>query len=103
MKSHPFKFCYAVRNIPHIEKRDKGGEDSWSASHNLLVVADGVGGWAAHKVDPGLFSKQLTKDIHELYKFNPLRPLKDILIEAVQLNKNIGSSTAVLLKLDPKR
>ena len=56
-KGFPFKFCYAVRNIPHIEKREKGGEDAWSASPNLLAVADGVGGWAAYNVDPGLFSK----------------------------------------------
>jgi hypothetical protein len=33
------------------------------ASEKLIAVADGVGGWAAEGVDPGLFSKQLCKDI----------------------------------------
>ena len=56
-------FRYAAKNIPHITKVDKGGEDAWVASHNLLVVADGVGGWADQGVDAGLFSKQLCKDI----------------------------------------
>ena len=39
-------FRHAATNIPHIEKRDKGGEDAWVATDSLLVVADGVGGWA---------------------------------------------------------
>ena len=46
-----------------MEKRDKGGEDAWAASKSFLAVADGVGGWADRGVDPGLFSKQLTKDL----------------------------------------
>ena len=43
--------------IPHIDKRHKGGEDAYVARSDLLVVADGVGGWGEHGVDPGLFSK----------------------------------------------
>jgi protein phosphatase PTC7 len=39
-------FRYAAANIPHPSKRDKGGEDAWLAQEDLLVVADGVGGWA---------------------------------------------------------
>ena len=27
----------------------------------MLTVADGVGGWGNHGVDPGLYSKQLVK------------------------------------------
>jgi len=41
----------------------KGGEDAYAACNTLIAVADGVGGWANRGVDPGLFSKQLTKDI----------------------------------------
>jgi protein phosphatase PTC7 len=33
------------------------------ASENVLVVADGVGGWADQGVDPGLYSKKLCKII----------------------------------------
>lgn len=43
--------------IPHIQKRDKGGEDAYVAREDLLVVADGVGGWGEMGIDPGLFSK----------------------------------------------
>jgi hypothetical protein len=39
-------FRYAAINIPHDDKKHKGGEDAWVASNNLLTVADGVGGWA---------------------------------------------------------
>jgi len=49
---------------------DKGGEDAWTASSNLIVVSDGVGGWANHGVDPGLFSKQLVRDIKHLFDQN---------------------------------
>ena len=42
----PFYFDFGEKNIPHIDKRAKGGEDGWTASSSLLVIADGVGGWA---------------------------------------------------------
>lgn len=32
--------------IPHPEKAHKGGEDALFVDPKLLVVADGVGGWA---------------------------------------------------------
>lgn len=51
------KFESAVCNIPHDEKKFKGGEDAYAISPNLIAVADGVGGWADRGVDPGLFSK----------------------------------------------
>lgn len=87
---------------PHDEKVYKGGEDAFAASKTLLVVADGVGGWADHGVDPGLFSKQLCKDIQAIYDTDNMKPLKEILCEAVKLNKNTGSSTCVLASLNPQ-
>ena len=60
-------FRYGIKNIPHIDKRDKGGEDAFTATESLLVVADGVGGWGDVGVDPGLFSKQLVSIIREIY------------------------------------
>ena len=67
-----YNFCrYAASNIPHDEKLDKGGEDAWVASNNLLVVADGVGGWADQGVDPGLFSKSLVHDIKVKFDDDP--------------------------------
>ena len=88
--------------IPHPSKRHKGGEDAYVARADLLVVADGVGGWAEQGVDPGLFSKALVKDIEEEYVKNPDETLKNMLVEAVKRNPHKGSSTAVLAKLDRK-
>ena len=83
--------------IPHDDKVYKGGEDAYCVSDRLIAMADGVGGWANQGVDPGLFSKQLTKDIIILFnEFETVKSLKEILIEAVKLNENTGSSTAVL-------
>jgi len=52
-------FRYSASNIPHIEKKDRGGEDSFYASDSLLAVADGVGGWANRGIDAGRYSKSL--------------------------------------------
>ena len=57
------RFFSGVSNIPHDEKRYKGGEDAYTTIDSLIAVADGVGGWAEKGVDPGLFSKQLCRDI----------------------------------------
>ena len=63
-----FWFNGGVLVKPHDDKVFKGGEDGFAASKTLLVVADGVGGWARKGVDPGLFAKQLCKDIQRLYE-----------------------------------
>ena len=56
--------------IPHPEKVHKGGEDAFFtdskynsiySKFSILTVADGVGGWASHGIDPGLYSKELCK------------------------------------------
>lgn len=62
-KKFKYKFLHGSFMIPHPEKAYKGGEDAMYASENVLVVADGVGGWADQGVDPGLYSKKLCKII----------------------------------------
>jgi serine/threonine protein phosphatase PrpC len=52
--------------IPHDSKVHRGGEDAAAGSDTVLVVADGVGGWIKQKVDPGHYSRLLTKTILEL-------------------------------------
>ena len=96
-------FRYAASNIPHPTKVEKGGEDAWVASSNLLVVADGVGGWANRGIDSGLFSKQLVSDIKMIFDANEAQELKSVLVESVKINKNTGSSTCVLAKFDTER
>ena len=55
----PNHFQFGSHGIPHPEKAYKGGEDAYYAANSLLVVADGVGGWARRGIDPGLYSKEL--------------------------------------------
>ena len=59
--------------IKSKEKKEKGGEDAYLASSNLLVVADGVGGWESQGVDPGLYSRALIRNIKSLYTSNPAK------------------------------
>ena len=43
------------------------------------------------------------RDIHFLFGKNQAQELKQILVDAVKANKNIGSSTCVLAKFDTER
>lgn len=45
--------------IPHPEKAHRGGEDAFFNSSLLLAVADGVGGWNSHGIDPSKYSRFL--------------------------------------------
>ena len=56
--------------IPHIEKRDKGGEDAYVLSDDtsLIAVADGVGGWNRKGIDPALFSNELCGHYKTFYQ-----------------------------------
>ncbi|CDW91186.1 serine threonine family 2c [Stylonychia lemnae] len=96
-------FRHGFKMIPHIEKKYKGGEDACYADDQLLVVLDGVGGWNEVGVDPGLFTKQFIKLIEQEHKNDPNLELKILLEKALVQVTNQGSSTAVLLKIDPQR
>jgi protein phosphatase PTC7 len=70
----------------------------------VLLVADGVGGWAESGVDPALYSKRLAKIIEELVQKDSLKYIenpKALVKEAVSLNKETGSTTVCLLTLHP--
>ena len=45
-KAVSYRFIHGSHMIPHPEKVHKGGEDAMFVSNNVIVVADGVGGWA---------------------------------------------------------
>ena len=88
---------------PHYAKRAKGGEDAACLNSNLLVVADGVGGWAESGIDPAIYSKRLCAIIDTLYATKDDRYLaqpKELLIDAVNRNDEIGSCTVCLVHLD---
>lgn len=42
--------------MPHPSKLDKGGEDAYYVHDNVVAVADGVGGWTNHGIDPAIYS-----------------------------------------------
>ena len=98
-----FAFCQAElifrhgsANLPHREKRHKGGEDAYLASNDLVVVADGVGSWELDfGIDSGRFSKQLVTDIKYLFEQDPKRKMKQIIQEAVEANEEIGTTTVL--------
>jgi len=53
-------------------------------------VCDGVGGWANHGIDPGLYSKRLCKLIGDNLKKNPTSYLpnpSELLVDCVKQNK----------------
>mmetsp|Transcript_31159 Transcript_31159/g.30611 ORF Transcript_31159/g.30611 Transcript_31159/m.30611 type:complete len:115 (+) Transcript_31159:123-467(+) len=91
--------------IPHNDKKDRGGEDAYFASDRLMVVADGVGGWAKKGVNPAFFSRRLAALLGEKHQEEPGRDMKKALrsscIEAS--DEHIGSSTVVLMKFDEEQ
>lgn len=108
--SKGFRLIYGCHDLPHLKKRYKGGEDAFSVNHELLVIADGVGGWNHCGIDPALFSKELVKQVS--YSFSSLG--KAIFLEPIvekQIRKRLqlaidstismpGSSTVSLLAFD---
>ena len=56
-----------MSQIPYYKKRDRGGEDAFVISEELLTVADGVGGWNRKGVDPGIFARELSLRVWNNY------------------------------------
>ena len=100
--STKYAFKYSQYMLPRMDKKEKGGQDAILALENVLVVADGVGGWADQGIDPGLFSKQLITNIKQqliLSKEYYIEKPKKLFISAVYQTKNLGSSTLSILTL----
>ena len=57
--------------IPGPGKEGTLGEDAFFANSNIIAVADGVGGWRNHGVDPGHYSRGLCENIAKFYQQNP--------------------------------
>lgn len=89
-------------NNPKFDKRYKGGEDAYvvDKSQRLVGVCDGVGGWGEVEVCSGKFSKFLSLKLRELFEKDPMRSLKDLLVDSVKANPHGGSTTAVLAKIE---
>ena len=88
--------------IPHDEKIDRGGEDSAHVCDTIITIADGVGGWAESGVNPGLFSKMLTREIRDIHLLNPSFSTRELTVIAHQKAAKTfeGSATSVTLKVE---
>ena len=97
-------FVHKTVIIPHDEKKYRGGEDAAATSSHLLVVADGVGGWANSNVNPGLYSRLLTKSVVDLGTKNTSMPLMELVHAAnwIAADQHLGSATCTTLKLTGK-
>ena len=97
-------FHFGSHVIPHPDKVEKGGEDAFYASKNLIAVADGVGGWNNQGVDPSKYSKTLCSGIGTLVEEDPdkyiTNPIKYAKLSHKD-NTHLGSSTLVIVALDP--
>ncbi len=56
-----FQVFVAGAGVPHPGKQERGGEDAFFAESGCAAfgVADGVGGWSAHGIDPSLYPRWL--------------------------------------------
>lgn len=99
-----YKFDWGIAMIPHPDKAYKGGEDACHAENNIIAVADGVGGWAEHGVDPGLYSKKLCQLIKNLVtsgsRQDYLNQPEKIIVDSVRENLETGTSTVLVLALN---
>jgi protein phosphatase PTC7 len=101
--SMKFKFNSGSVSIPHILKKDKGGEDAFAIKEGLICVADGVGGWNNQGVDPSNFSRELCENVSKEYMKNYHKyhnKPKQIFSEAVKNTISIGSATFCMGVLD---
>ena len=104
--SESYKFNVGVVKIPHYSKKDKGGEDAFAVTDQLICVADGVGGWNEQGVDPAKYSKELTENIVIEYNknFNKFfSSPKKIFIDAARKTTSIGSSTFCMCSIDKEK
>jgi len=90
--------------IPHPDKVAKGGEDAYYSDKNCLAVADGVGGWAEHGVDPAIYSRKLCANLGQLIANSPnvgkyLDIPKLLIKDSAATNEEQGSSTLVVVTL----
>ncbi|KAM6544244.1 hypothetical protein CsatB_008691 [Cannabis sativa] len=92
--------CY----LPHPDKEETGGEDAHfiCVDEQAIGVADGVGGWADHGVDSGLYSRELMSNSVTAVQEEPkgsIDPAR-VLEKAHSSTKAKGSSTACIIALN---
>jgi len=103
--SKNYEFNFGTENIPHPAKIEKGGEDAYYGNKYVLCVADGVGSWASEGVDAGKYSRKLTSNVAAFFAEEPAKftaKPKDLIVKATLENHEIGSSTIVIVIINPE-
>ncbi len=104
--SESYKFNVGVIKLPHYSKKDKGGEDAFAVTDQMIAVADGVGGWNEHGVDPSKYSRELCENIKIEYNKNFGKfyaTPKKLFIDAANKTTAIGSSTFCMCSIDKEK
>lgn len=90
--------------VSTVLRKDGYGEDAYFIAHNRLAdvlgVADGVGGWRDHGVDPSVFSRGLMRHCARLVregKFSPQNPERLIAASYSELIAQASFSSEPLL------
>ncbi len=96
--------------IPHPSKANRvyklkpryGGEDAYFINDDKRVVgiADGVGGWAARGIDPGIYSRELMNFANIAVENDEMLDPLQILVRAHSQTTSLGSSTALVIHID---
>jgi protein phosphatase PTC7 len=102
-RRYEFKLAWGL--APHPDKVWKGGEDALYVSKNILIVADGVGGWSRMGIDSGVYARRLIAAVKELLEaekelYFVERP-EELAAHAVQRNEEKGSATLSIITLHP--
>jgi protein phosphatase PTC7 len=107
--SHGFALLPAVCSLPHPGKAEAGkeGEDAYLLGPRVIGVADGVGSWWEHGVDPKDYARALmhASRLSASSQEVELHP-QQVLAEAwhnVQAAGVVGSSTVCLVGLHPHK
>lgn len=101
--SGDFLLNVKVSLIPHPSKVEKGGEDAFFVSEDgkSIGIADGVGGWTLHGVDPAIFAQTLMREAKSCYQDRGFRDPAEILRQAYHRTQHVpGSSTACIMVVD---
>jgi len=101
-KIENLKLDTQVYVVPHPAKVEKGGEDAnfVTSDQKAIGVADGVGGWSMHGIDPAIYANSVMNDAKYAYENTELKLPLELLSYAYERAKTIqGSSTACILTL----
>lgn len=100
----PNKFIFSVKNFPRPDKERTGGEDAFFVDPNLLVVADGVGGWDQYGISSAEYSRRLCSAISDIIlegdEDSVIQDPKALLFETWRRDKAQASSTLMIVTLD---